>query len=191
MNKDLKVFVCGGSSIVSPEFYTEAYNIGKLIANLGYEYIQGGVVERKTIMGESYYGYIENGGNKTYVMTRVTFTDELDEYKDEFEKFKEVDDIGDLLKEQFLYSDVSIIMPGGTGTLMELLGYIEERYDYPESKNKVIVYNKEINGKGFFDNILDQIELSRKCDFIKEDVINDCFTIVNNYDELIKEIENL
>lgn len=191
MDKKLKVFVCGGSSEVSPEFYTEAYKIGELLAKNGHEYIQGGVVSRNTIMGESYCGYVENGGKETYVMTRVSFTDELDEYKNEFGKFKDVDDIGCLLKEQFVYSDVSIIMPGGTGTLMELLGYIEERYDYPESKNKVIIYNKKVDGIGFFDKILDQIEISRKYGFIKEDVIGDVFTIVDNFDELTKIIENL
>ena len=38
MNKGLKVFVCGGSGEVAPEFYEEAYSLGKLIADLGCEY---------------------------------------------------------------------------------------------------------------------------------------------------------
>ena len=191
MNDNFKVFVCGGSYQVDPNFYKEAYEVGKTLAQLGAEYIQGGVIERETIMGESYYGYVENGGSKAYIITREFGASDLIEYKNSFYKYEEVENIGDLLNFQFLYSDLSIIMPGGTGTFMELLSYIEEKYDYPDKKIKAIIYNRNINGEGFFDDLFKLIKKSQDNNFISSDIINKNFIIVNNFDDLIEKIKEI
>ena len=54
--KTIKVFVCGGGNPVSEFYYNEAYNLGKGLAKIGTAYGQGGLIDRHTIMGESYYG---------------------------------------------------------------------------------------------------------------------------------------
>ena len=178
VDSNIKVFVCGGASPVSKEFYIEAYNIGKLLAKLGVSYLQGGVSNRKTMMGESYRGYVESGGNSSYFITRKFATEDIFKDLDNLQGAFEVDDIGQLIKAQYLWSDIVIILPGGTGTLIELLGYIEQKYDYPNKNPIVIVFNKKIEGKGYFDNFFEQIKQSQISGFISKDVIEKNFTIV-------------
>lgn len=183
-DSNIKVFVCGGASKVSEEYYIEAYNIGKLLAKLGVSYLQGGVSDRKTMMGESYHGYIETSGNSAYFITRKFGTEYILKDLDNLQGVFEVDDIGQLIKAQFLWSDIVIIMPGGTGTLIELLGYIEQKYDYPDKKPIVIVFNKQIEGKGYFDNFFEQIRQSQRCGFTPIDIIENNFTIVKTFNDL-------
>ena len=156
----IKVFVCGGSSPVSKDYYIDAYNIGNIIAKYGVAYIQGGVSDRKTMMGESYHGYIKSGGNRPYFITRKFGTEDILKDLDNLQGAFEVDDIAQLIKNQYLWSDIVIITPGGTGTLIELLGYIEQNYDYPNKMPIVIIYNKKIENNGYFDNFFKQIRQS-------------------------------
>lgn len=186
-----KVFVCGGGSPVSEYFYADAYNVGKLLADSGVAYLQGGVSNRKTIMGECYHGYIDNGGDKAYFITRKFGTDDILNDFDNLKGVFEVDDIGLLLKAQFMWSDIVIIMPGGTGTLIELLGYVEQKYDYPEFNPRVVIYNKQIECQGFFDDFFRQINKSKSIGFVSSPVIENTFIVVNDLDELKNIFINL
>lgn len=186
-----KVFVCGGGSPVSEDFYSDAYNVGKFLADSGVAYLQGGVSNRKTIMGECYHGYIDNGGDKAYFITRKFGTDDILNDFDNLKGVFEVDDIGLLLKAQFMWSDIVIIMPGGTGTLIELLGYVEQKYDYPEFNPRVVIYNKQTDGQGFFDDFFRQINKSKSMCFVSSPVIENTFIVVNDLDELKNIFINL
>lgn len=180
----IKVFVCGGGSIVSEDFYKEAYGIGKTLADLDVAYIQGGLSDRQTMMGESYHGYIDNGGNKAYFISRKFGTEDILKDFNNLKGVFEVEDIGMLIKAQYIWSDIVVIMPGGTGTLIELLGYIEQKYDYPDNQPTIILYNKKTNGTGFFDDIINQINKSRQLGFVSSPVIEDNFIIVSDFNEL-------
>jgi predicted Rossmann-fold nucleotide-binding protein len=183
-----KVFVCGGASQVREDYYKDAYNLGVILAQNNLAYVQGGVSTPETIMGESYRGYKDAGGDSAYFITRkfdnIDSINEINNLKGAFE----VDDIGSLIKSQFLWSDISVIMPGGTGTLMELLGYIEYQYDYPGKKPVVIIYNKQVNNKGIFDNFINQFKELVNEGFISKNRFEETFIVVNTFEELEKTI---
>lgn len=109
-----KVFLCGGGNEVSDIYYNEAYNVGKLLASLNVAYGQGGLTDRNTIMGESYWGYKDAGGNSAYLFVREAFKNDVNsEFNSEgIKRIYCVDSIGELLKAQYLWSDISVIMPG-------------------------------------------------------------------------------
>lgn len=187
-----RVFVCGGGSIVASEYANDAYFVGKMLANTNVAYGQGGEIARNTIMGESWKGYFENGGDSAYFFVREEGAPNLDSAMPLLKGCSYVNDISSLMKAQYFWSDIVIIMPGGTGTFIELLGYIELGYDYEKQKPKVILYNKELeNGKHFFDGLLDQINIEKSIGFISSDVISNTFTVVNNLEDLEKEYNEL
>ena len=104
----------------------------------------------------------------------------------------EVDDINDLCKMQYLFSDVLVIFPGGTGTISELTAHLEQIWDYENvARPKIILYNKRISAdRCFFDGILEQFRLSAKCGFNKEDVVlRSIDFIVDNLDELLNVLD--
>ena len=124
-SKPLNVFVCGGGNKVSKNFYEEAYKLGKGLAEMDVAYGQGGLVDRETIMGESYWGYIENGGQQTKLFVREGFKDELPSNMFNNENVQIVKDLGELARKQFRWADVIVVMPGGTCTLAELFFHID------------------------------------------------------------------
>ena len=125
----VKVFVCGGGSPVDEQYYSDAYKIGQLLANLGTAYVQGGLSDRKTMMGESYHGYINAGGDSAYFIARKFGTKDILKDFANLKGVVEVPDISMLLKAQYIWSDIVVVTPGGTGSLIELLGYIELNYE--------------------------------------------------------------
>lgn len=168
--KTIKVFVCGGGNPVSEFYYNEAYNLGKGLAKIGTAYGQGGLIDRHTIMGESYYGYKENSGKEIKFILREKFKDDITPKTESGESLHIVQDITELVREQFMWADVIVIMPGGTGTIEELFGHCELQLDY-ENHPKIILYNQKLQGKQahFFDATLSQIHTSIKEDFIGKD----------------------
>ena len=185
-NNKVKVFVCGGGNTVPKEFCNDAYSVGETLAGLNAAYGQGGLTERDTVMGETYWGYKDNGGKSANLFVRNVFKEDIEPEYDSIEGAYVVDSITDLIKAQYLWSDVVVIMPGGTGTLMEILGYMEQNLDYKEMP-KIILYNKKIGEKGFFDSFKSQIEFMQEQHFISRDVLKN-FEEVDNIEDLKKTI---
>jgi predicted Rossmann-fold nucleotide-binding protein len=186
---EVKVFVCGGGSNINEMFYKDAYQVGKKLAELGTGFANGGYTERGTNMGESYFGYKENGGNHSSLVVRKVFNEDIKSEYDSIKQAAEVDDIAELIKAQYLMSDIVVILPGGTGTLIELLGYIELPLDYANERPKTILFNKKIDEKnGFFDLIKKQIELMRRCGFVSKNPFKE-FKEVSTIDELLITLE--
>ena len=188
-NKEEKprVFVCGGGSPVSKEYYEDAYKVGTLLAKLGTAYVQGGLSDRKTMMGESYHGYKDAGGDSSYFISRKFGTKDIMKDIPNLKGICEVEDIAGLIKTQYLWSDAVVILPGGTGTLIEMLGYIEQGYDYPDRKPSVIVFNKN----GFFNGIFNQIKKSQEIGFISHQVIEENLILVDNLEELSEKLSSV
>ncbi len=166
----MKVFVCGGGNVVTEFYYKAAYELGKGLAKIGTAYGQGGLINRHTIMGESYLGYIENNGKETHFFIREAFKDDVTPKTENGESIEVVQDIAGLVREQFMWADVIVVMPGGTGTLEELFGHSELQLEY-EKHPKIILYNQQLLGKQthFFDGILSQIQTSIENGFIGKD----------------------
>lgn len=188
---NLKVFVCGGANKVEETYYNDAFNVGKMIAELGASYVQGGVSDHDTVMGESFYGYVAGGGQSSYFICRSFAKDEVIRDLERIKGAFIVDDIGKLTRAEYLWSDIIIIMPGGIGTLIELLGFIDYKWDYPENQPKIIIYNKQVDGKGYFDSLFNQLRLCGENKFTSENVINENFIVVNSLDEVKNSLKEL
>lgn len=186
-----KVFVCsGGREGIPEDFLSDARRVGEVIATSNAAYGNGGENNEKTLMGASYKSYINNAGAAAYFIERTVGAPNLTNEIPYLKGYYMVDDIGELTKEQFINFDIIVILPGGSGTLDELISQPEYGYDYENCKpKKVILYNKQIDGEGFFDGILHQFETCKKVNAITNDFTSKNFTIANNIDELLTLIK--
>lgn len=82
--------------------------------------------------------------------------------------------------EYFLKSDILLFLPGGVGTLNEIISAITAKRNC-ETKAKIIIYNFE----GYYDSLISLLNKFIEEGFSKKD---DLFVIVNNDSELEQEL---
>lgn len=85
----------------------------------------------------------------------------------------------------FQNADISIFLPGGIGTLYEMLSCIETKRAM-EHMNKIII----VNSYGFFDNLFQMLDKIYKEKFASEEN-KKVYQVARNMEEAIKLIENL
>lgn len=179
MSKNIAVYAGKGSSKTKVEyFFPIAYEMGKLLADNGYTLVSGGGLG---MMNEALKGAFEAGGNtigilldkkgkshSSYIKESYSFP----ELKPRQQKFLEI-------------ADGFIAVPGGTGTLYEIVEIIElKREDEMKSDIPLIVidgyfdrlrlYFKHMIDEGFVDASLDKMVTF--CDTPRHAI-----TVLNNY----------
>ena len=122
------------------------------------------------------YETFKNKGRSLYGYT-------IEEYKSSMESLTDVSceiepSSFDRLKAFYNDADVFVFMPGGSGTLGEIFGVVEEAKNNLQDK-KIILYNFE----GFYNSLLSFIDDCKEKKFISEkDLMN--LKIVNDFEEL-------
>ncbi len=81
-------------------------------------------------------------------------------------------------------SDILLFLPGGVGTIYELMSAIESKRSQ-EFNKPIIIYNDE----GFFDELLEMLEKTYNNNFSNIKIKN-CYNVFNNYKEIVKVINN-
>lgn len=176
----MKIFIASGSNEKIPTKYLEeTKNVCKLLCDLDCSLVFG--TYSKGMMGVCYQTFKDNNKDilgvtiEAYHETNINFQDikviELDS------SFKRLECI-------FNESDMFLFLPGGTGSLGELFGLMEEMKTSKNQK-KIIIYNYE----GFYDELFDYINLLSKRGFAYEKELNKLI-IVKNKDELERVIKN-
>ena len=161
---------CSSSNAISESYFQEADRLGKLIGAGKHSLINGGanvgLMEAVTVSardaGAKTIGIIPermmgrslaSGNSHDVIVTK--------DMKDRKEKMREM-------------SDAFIALPGGFGTLEEILEVITLRQLSYHSKPIVF-----INTNNFFDHLLKQFEVSFKEEFAK-DLYRDLYFVANN-----------
>jgi uncharacterized protein (TIGR00730 family) len=171
----MKVFIgCGSNPDIKKGYLEETKLICDLLCQKGYDLVFGSY--SKGMMGVCYNTFIKNK-RLVYGMNLEIYNDDLINL--EKEKVFNFKDTFTRLKETYNLSDVFIILPGGTGTISELFGIMEEMKNNKTDK-KIIVYNY----LNYYDNLFKIFDNS---DFIysrdKDNLI-----IVNNLKDLERVI---
>lgn len=180
----LKVFVaCGGREISNKLYLDIAKKVGSFLAENNHIYGQGGFVGRNTLMGESYFEYLNHGGKSVVFIIK-------EKYKSDIEGCKCSDIIytetsNDAVKKVANWADYEIFLPGGNGTLHELVSALEAR-DLSDSNTKLILLN--INS--YYDNLLKHYESMEKENLLRKNFLKDLLYIVDNLEDLFAIIQN-
>lgn len=176
---DICVF-CSSSNAIDNWYFEAAEKLGYLIARGNHSLVYGGA--NVGLMEKVAITVRQNNGRILGVIPQKIYDKKLgSEHPDEIQITKTMDERKALMRER---SDAFIALPGGFGTLEEVIEVITlKQLDY---HRKPIVF---INTLGFFNDLFAQFQKSFHESFAKESYRN-LYHIANSSEEAINYIEN-
>lgn len=178
----MKVFIaCAAQENIDKKYIELAHNVSNHLAKEGYDLVFG--AWSKSMMGECYNTFLKNNRKVTSCVPKIYIDDlkGLEEsehiiYEDTITRFKGLYDLSDLI----------VVLPGGVGTISELLASIEEAKNDVTNNKRVILYNYD----GYFDGIIEWYNNKKELGFISRD-LNSIISIVNTEEEFYKIVGGL
>lgn len=174
-----KIFVCAGTKLAQSDNINEqATRLGAILAKNGAQYVQGGC--KTGVMGLTLMEFIKTSKNVVFFIPDKYYDYDAPELETLVgkENFVAVRLDGEAERLKALKTcDRAIVLPGGTGTLEELL-YLNETARSAEHNLKIDVVNID----GYFDGLLQQIQINTRERLTKADELH--FNILNSVDEL-------
>jgi uncharacterized protein (TIGR00730 family) len=140
---------CASSELCDDIFKAEAYRLGELLAQNRTRIVYGG--GGRGLMGQLASGALAQGGHVTGIMPR--FMQELEWGHPGLTELEIVEDMRERKHRMLTGSDAAIALPGGCGTLEELLEAI--------TLKRLGIYLQPIvmvNTRGFFNPLLELLE---------------------------------
>lgn len=170
----MKVFIaCSSSPNLEKCYYEEMQKVCNMLCDNNYDLCFSPY--DKGMLSVCYHTF-KNRNRKVSGYT-------IDAYKISLESMPDVeckieDSSFDRLKAFYNDCGLFLFMPGGSGTLGEMFGVLEEGKNNLQDK-KIVLYNY----KNFFDGLLKFIETSKQNGFVLEGDLKNLI-IVNNFEEL-------
>ena len=181
-----RVFVCAGANYAkSMNINKQAVLLGRKLAREGAVYVQGGC--EMGLMGLTLKGFMASSNNfeifvpeHYYRINSAGLIEALGKFKD---KITKTAGEGERLK-KIIACDEIVVMPGGLGTLEELL-YSNETKRALEHDKKITIVNID----GFYNGFLSQIEQNKKEGLTLDEYLH--FEVVSSVEELCFKDKNL
>ena len=174
-----KVFVCAGMHLPKSErMIKDAKEVGRLLAQNNLIYVQGG--SEKGLMGETLKEFLKYSDNVEFIIPKTYYNHDAPILKDIVgeDNFNAIKVDGEAERLKIVKNcDAIIVLPGGTGTLEELL-YVNETGRSKEHEAKIFVVNSE----GFYNGFLEQIKTNIKTGFSKKTALH--FTFISSPSEI-------
>lgn len=169
---------CGSSSQASRRFFDEAEKLGKLLAENGIELIYGagGI----GIMNAIATAVQQNGGRVTGVIPR--FMIEAGWHNEHLDKIIITADMHERKSTMADLSDAAVALPGGIGTMEELLEILTWKQLGLTTKPIVIV-----NIDGYYDPLLAMLRQAIQEKFMRT-VHENMWTVVTSADDVLEAI---
>lgn len=173
----MKIMIgCSSRSEISPKYLKLADSVSKKCAELGFELCFGAA--STGMMGEC-----AKNISSVYSYTVSKYVDDLKNINSKEEFI--LDTTFDRTKEMFYDSDIIILLPGGTGTLAEVFGILEENRSIDNPKRVVL-----LNFDGYYDPIIRMIDNCIELNFNSANIY-DFIKVVTTEDELFQIIKSV
>jgi hypothetical protein len=176
-NKSLVVF-CGSSDGKDHELLDLAAEIGKYLAENKISLIYGGA--KIGVMGRVADGVLNNGGNVVGIIPDFLMTKEI--VHPDLSELIIVETMQERKKLMHKRSDACLTLPGGFGTLDELFEFLTWK-----QLNLLRIPIGLLNTNGFYDKLLDFIEIQLEYGFIRKEHL-DLFMVSKDYKQLISHL---
>ena len=174
----MKIFVGCSSRDVGNEIYNGiADEIGEFIARNGHCLVFGGCSEG--LMGRVYAKVNASNGNVIARQAKV-YKDELIGLKADIEVFDTINQRKDGYTK---IADVLVFIPGGIGTIDELISAIETRRS-GEHKNPILIVNED----NFFGDLLNMLEKIYS-EGLASEAVKGLYYVANSLNEAISALE--
>lgn len=170
----MEVFIaCSSSNTIDPKYLRLAREVSKFFTSRDFNLVFGAA--NFSMMGECYHAFAEEGKQID------AFT--VEKYENDLKGLpkancKLVSDTLVRFKWMFDLANITLILPGGIGSLAEFASALEENRTLNKGK-LIILYNFE----GFYDRIIEWMAEAKQQGFISESLFND-FKIIKNQEEL-------
>ena len=175
----MKVLIISSASTeIDPYYCSIARSISNYLARNGCDLVFG--ASSTSMMGVCYDEFIKQG-REVYAFTTEKYQDDLKNLDDAYHYINET--TFDMKKGMFETSDLIVVLPGGIGTISELLSYVEEN----RSNDKDIpieIYDEN----GYFKPLIETLKSMKSKGFISSD-LNNLFTISHNKEEFIYDVD--
>ena len=173
------LILSSASTDIDPYYVDVARKVSNYLANNGFDLVFGGA--SFSMMGACYQEFV-NAGRDVYAFTTLKYKDDLDNLPNAKHYVRET--TFDMKKAMFENSDLIVVLPGGYGTLSELLSYIEENRS--NDKNVPIeIYDEDY----FYETQFQMFNIMKERAFSSSD-INDLVGVSHNKDEFNEHIGN-
>ncbi len=177
--KNICVF-CSSSDVISEDYKNVARDLAELMAKQNFTLVNGG--SKVGLMGIMSRRVKETGGKSIGVIPQLIYDKDLACYStDKLIVTKDMRERKEKLSE---LADAFIALPGGFGTLEELMEVLTLKQLEVHQKPIVIM-----NTNGFYQKLLEQFEVYYKNDFSKSDYRN-LYFVTENVVEAVKYIGN-
>ena len=174
------VTVYGASSAkIDKSFADAAYRLGRLMALSGRTVVTGG--GNSGLMASVENGALDNGGTVIGVIPK--FMVENGWIHGGLSKVIETDDMHGRKKKLADMADAVVALPGGTGTMEEMLEIITWKQLGLFGKPVII-----LNTEGYYDKLLEFFDNSVKLNFMKEEY-KSAWRVVNTPEEVMEIID--
>lgn len=174
-----KVFVCAGMHLPDNKVMIEhAREVGRLLGEKGLIYVQGG--SNQGLMGETLDEFLKYSKTVEFLIPKAYYDHDAPILENIVgsKDFNAVRVDGEAERLKIIKNcDMIIVLPGGTGTLEELL-YVNETGRSNEHEAEIFVVNSE----GFYNGFLEQIKTNIKTGFSKKTALH--FEFVKNPSEI-------
>ncbi len=181
MNKTKKICVyCGSSTQVQAAYFETAKNLGQIFAQEGIETIYGGGAIG--LMGTLADSILENNGKVTGIIPKFMVEENWDHKN--LSDLIVVKTMHDRKEKMAFMSDAAVALPGGCGTMEELLEAITWKQLGIFTKPIVIV-----NTKKYFDPLITMLENAVSENFMRE-LHKDIWIVVDNANQVLDAIQN-
>ena len=163
------LILCSSREDIDPYYTSIARSISHYLAQNECDLVFGGC--SSSMMGICYDEFVKNGRN-VYSFTTRKYANDLINLKESKHYIRET--TFDLKKDMFLNSDFVVCLPGGPGTISELLSYIEEKRSN-DTDTPIIVYDEN----GFYNNLIKALNDLINEKFVDKNIL-DMFKITKN-----------
>ncbi len=171
---------CGSSTQVNPVYFNTANRLGEIFAEKGIEAVYGG--GSIGLMGTLADSILENNGKITGVIPRFMVEENWEH--NNLSELIVVETMHERKEKMAFMSDAAVALPGGCGTMEELLEAITWKQLGIFTKPIVIV-----NTNNYFGPLITMLEKAVTENFMRE-LHKDIWTVVENAEQVLHAIQN-
>lgn len=177
---------CSASKSIDKGYIYEAEKVGEILSEYGYDLVYGG--DKVGLMGAISQSMKKNNSKIVGVCVKDMYYEE--KYNENCDEIVICDGLSERKQYMKKMADLFLVLPGGIGTLDELIEVISEK-KLGYMKQTIIIYDS----KGIYDEFFFNIENLIKEKFIKSDIrtlwyrVSDLKSLINMLDrEKMKQV---
>lgn len=171
---------CASSTQIDPRYFDAAHRLGRILAKAGFRIVCGGGA--LGLMAQLSDSALAAGGEVTGIIPRF-MCDENWQHKALTELIV-TETMHDRKQKMAFLSDAAIALPGGCGTLEELLEVITWKQLGIFTKPIIIV-----NTNGYYDGLISVLQRAVEENFMR-DIHRNIWTVVSEPEEVLAAIKN-